>query len=91
MQLSQVKTGEEEEEVMYKQRARLYRYAKELGVWKERGVGDVKLLRHRNSGILRLLMRREQVRAIIATSFRIAWFTRLVCCWLLCLHLLFPI
>ena len=46
---------------MYKQRARLYRYAKELNVWKERGIGEVKLMRHKDSGGLRLLMRREQV------------------------------
>ncbi|XP_022088005.1 E3 SUMO-protein ligase RanBP2-like isoform X2 [Acanthaster planci] len=65
-ELSQVKTGEEEEEVMYKQRARLYRYAKELGVWKERGIGDVKLLRHKHSGVLRLIMRREQVLKLCA-------------------------
>ena len=59
-QLVDVKTGEEDEEVMYKQRARLYRYVKDLSVWKERGVGDVKLLRHKDTGLLRLIM--EQVR-----------------------------
>ncbi len=56
------KTGEEDEEIMYKQRARLYWYAKELNAWKERGIGEVKLMRHKDGGRLRLLMRREQVR-----------------------------
>ncbi|XP_071799079.1 uncharacterized protein [Asterias amurensis] len=54
-------TGEEDEEIMYKQRARLYRYAKELNVWKERGIGEVKLMRHKDNGGLRLLMRPEKV------------------------------
>ncbi|XP_038051028.1 E3 SUMO-protein ligase RanBP2-like isoform X2 [Patiria miniata] len=65
-ELVQVKTGEEDEEIMYKQRARLYRYAKDLGVWKERGIGEVKLLRHKQSGALRLIMRREQVLKLCA-------------------------
>ena len=62
LKLVDIKTGEEDEDVMYKQRARLYRYAKELSVWKERGIGDLKLMRHRETGALRLVMRREQVR-----------------------------
>ena len=62
LKLVDIKTGEEDEDVMYKQRARLYRYAKNLSVWKARGIGDLKLMRHRETGALRLLMRREQVR-----------------------------
>ncbi|XP_033637920.1 E3 SUMO-protein ligase RanBP2-like [Asterias rubens] len=65
-ELVDTKTGEEDEEIMYKQRARLYRYAKELNVWKERGIGEVKLMRHKDSGGLRLLMRREQVLKLCA-------------------------
>ncbi|XP_038050188.1 E3 SUMO-protein ligase RanBP2-like [Patiria miniata] len=65
-ELVECKTGEEDEEVMYKQRARLYRYAKDLAKWMERGIGDVKLLRHKESGTLRLIMRREQVLKLCA-------------------------
>ncbi|XP_043242100.1 E3 SUMO-protein ligase RanBP2-like [Amphibalanus amphitrite] len=57
----EVKTGEEEEEVLYSHRAKLYRFAKETGEWKERGLGDIKLLEHRQTHKIRLLMRREQV------------------------------
>lgn len=54
-----VKTGEEDEDVLYKQRAKLYRFID--GEWKERGLGDVKILRHKTTGKLRVVMRRESV------------------------------
>ncbi|XP_039489785.1 E3 SUMO-protein ligase RanBP2 [Drosophila santomea] len=54
-----VKTGEEDEETLYVQRAKLYRLTE--GEWKERGLGDVKILRHRQTKKLRVVMRREQV------------------------------
>ncbi|ALC45939.1 Nup358, partial [Drosophila busckii] len=55
-----VKTGEEDEELLYVQRSKLYRLTEE-GEWKERGLGDVKILRHKQSKSLRCVMRREQV------------------------------
>ena len=55
----EVKTGEEDEEVLYVHRAKLYRFHD--GEWKDRGLGDVKLLRHRTTRRTRILMRREQV------------------------------
>lgn len=55
----EVKTGEEDEDVLYCQRSKLYRFVD--GEWKERGIGDVKLLRHRSTGIVRVVMRRERV------------------------------
>ena len=54
-----VVTGEEEEEVLYSHRAKLFRLVD--GEWKERGIGDVKILKHKSSNKIRLLMRREQV------------------------------
>lgn len=43
-----VKTGEEDEEEMFRQRAKLYRWD---GVeWKERGVGDMKILKSNITG-----------------------------------------
>ena len=61
-----VKTGEEDEEVLFSHRAKLYRFVKEDKQWKERGVGDIKLLRNRQSGKIRVLMRRDQVLKICA-------------------------
>ena len=61
-----VKTGEEDEEVMFSHRAKLYRFVTDDKQWKERGVGDIKLLRNRQSGKMRVLMRRDQVLKICA-------------------------
>ncbi len=43
-------------------RARLFRYARESEppMWKERGIGEVRFLRHKESKKIRLLMRREK-------------------------------
>ncbi|XP_044766754.1 E3 SUMO-protein ligase RanBP2-like isoform X2 [Coccinella septempunctata] len=55
----EVKTGEEEEEALYCHRAKLFRFVG--GEWKERGVGDLKILKNKGTGKLRVLMRRDQV------------------------------
>jgi len=63
-----VKTLEEDEEELFKMRAKLYRFASENDPpeWKERGTGDVKLLKHRERGTIRLLMRRDRTLKICA-------------------------
>jgi hypothetical protein len=48
-----VVTGEEQEEVLYCQRAKLYRFVD--GEWKERGIGDFKILRHKTDKSIRYL------------------------------------
>ena len=58
----EVKTGEEEEEVLYSHRAKLFRFVDTE--WKERGLGDVKILMHKKTQKRRILMRREQVHKI---------------------------
>jgi len=59
--------GETDESVEYKQRAKLFRYDKdvegEMG-WRERGVGDMRIMQHIETGKLRLLMRREKTHKI---------------------------
>ncbi|MFT7817969.1 E3 SUMO-protein ligase RanBP2-like isoform X1 [Arapaima gigas] len=64
-----VKTGEEEEEEIFCNRAKLFRFDTETKEWKERGIGSIKILRHRMSGKVRLLMRREQVLKICANHY----------------------
>ena len=54
-----MRTGEEEEEVVLTERCKLFRW--DDSQWKERGIGDMKILRHVITGKSRLLMRREQV------------------------------
>ncbi|KAL3864553.1 hypothetical protein ACJMK2_006225 [Sinanodonta woodiana] len=59
--LIEVKTGEEDDDVLFNSRAKLFRYEKELNQWKERGIGEMKILKNKISGTYRLLLRREQV------------------------------
>ncbi|XP_061711175.1 E3 SUMO-protein ligase RanBP2-like isoform X3 [Cydia pomonella] len=59
-----VTTGEEDETVIFSARAKLYRFVDNQ--WKERGLGDMKLLKHKTTGKVRVLMRREQIHKICA-------------------------
>lgn len=47
----EVRTGEEDEDILYSHRAKLFRFREKE--WRERGLGDIKILRHRQSGKLR--------------------------------------
>ncbi|KAJ3311466.1 Ran GTPase-binding protein yrb1, partial [Blyttiomyces sp. JEL0837] len=59
-QLDEVKTFEEDEEVLFKMRAKLFRFEKATNEWKERGTGDIKLLQHKTTRKIRVLMRRDK-------------------------------
>lgn len=59
-----VQTGEEGETVLFENRAKLYRHVDKE--WKERGVGQLKILRNTSTGTIRVLMRRDQVLKICA-------------------------
>ena len=62
----EVKSGEEDEEILFKERAKLYRWDREASQWKERGVGDIKILWHTVKNYFRILMRRDQVFKVCA-------------------------
>lgn len=64
-----MKSGEEDEETFWKHRAKLYRWAKEAGEWKERGLGEAKLLKHKQSGKTRFLLRQEKTLKIVANHY----------------------
>ena len=51
--------------LVFCQRAKLYRYVQNTKEWKERGVGEMKILYHREHGTYRLLLRREQVHKVV--------------------------
>ncbi|KAG5054087.1 hypothetical protein JHK85_006597 [Glycine max] len=55
-----VSTGEEEEDPILDLKAKLYRFDKEGNEWKERGGGNVKLLKHKVSEKVRLVMRQSK-------------------------------
>lgn len=67
--LVEISTGEENEQVVFSHRAKLYRYDKALGQWKERGIGDLKILQNYNTKRVRLIMRRDQVLKICANHW----------------------
>lgn len=50
--LVEVKTGEEDEEAVFCNRAKLYRYDRNTKEWKERGIGDFKILKHKSKSKL---------------------------------------
>lgn len=60
--LVEVKTGEENETILFEHRAKLLRYVKESKEWKERGIGTMKVMVNKDDpNKVRLLMRRDQV------------------------------
>ncbi|GMM32501.1 Ran GTPase-binding protein [Martiniozyma asiatica (nom. inval.)] len=61
-----VKTNEENEEVLLKLRAKLFKFHADSKEWKERGTGDVKFLKHKESGKVRILMRRDKTLKVCA-------------------------
>ncbi|KAK6069564.1 RanBP1 domain-containing protein [Seiridium cupressi] len=64
-----VKTNEEAEEQMFKMRAKLFKFVRESSEWKERGTGDVRLLKHKENGKTRLVMRRDKTLKVCANHY----------------------
>jgi len=69
----EVKSGEEDEEVLFQMRSKLFIFGEtmlDVGTgkksWRERGVGEVRLLRHREHQRTRVLMRQEKTMKVIA-------------------------
>lgn len=76
LEVVEVKTHEEDENVIYKQRAKLFIYGETLldkgtGIktWRERGIGDIKLLKHKETNRIRVLMRQEKTMKVICNHF----------------------
>eukprot|EP00250_Pteridium_aquilinum_P024840 c29682_g1_i1 orf=208-861(+) len=61
-----VSTGEENEDALIDLKAKLYRFDKDGNQWKERGVGQVKLLKHKETEKVRLVMRQNKTLKICA-------------------------
>ncbi|KOX69702.1 Ran-specific GTPase-activating protein [Melipona quadrifasciata] len=73
--LIEVSNNEEDEVEMIKMRAKLYRYdsSNNPAEWKERGTGEVKLLRHKTKHTVRVVMRRDKTLKICANHFVTPW------------------
>ena len=63
------KTNEELEEQTFKMRAKLFRFDRDTKEWKERGTGDVRLLRHQENHKTRLVMRRDKTLKVCANHY----------------------
>ncbi|KAK3010179.1 hypothetical protein RJ639_010764 [Escallonia herrerae] len=61
-----ISTGEENEDVILDLKAKLYRFDKDGNQWKERGAGTVKLLKHKETAKVRLVMRQSKTLKICA-------------------------
>jgi len=75
VKLEEVETsnGEEEEEVVYSSRSKLFIFGEtllDIGTgkksWRERGIGEARILRHKEHQKLRFLMRQEKTMKLIA-------------------------
>ncbi|XP_077231072.1 ran-binding protein 1 homolog b-like [Tasmannia lanceolata] len=64
-----VTTGEEEEDALIDLKSKLYRFDKDGNQWKERGVGTVKLLKHKETKKVRLVMRQSKTLKICANHY----------------------
>lgn len=65
----ETKTNEEAEEQTFKMRAKLFKFDRDSREWKERGTGDVRLLKHRENGKTRLVMRRDKTLKVCANHY----------------------
>ena len=47
----------------------MYRFVSASKEWKEKGIGDIKLLRHKETGKVRVLMRRDKIYKLAANHY----------------------
>ncbi|KKK12739.1 Ran-specific GTPase-activating protein [Aspergillus rambellii] len=65
----ETKTNEELEEQVFKMRAKLFRFDRDSKEWKERGTGEVRLLKHKENQKTRLVMRRDKTLKVCANHY----------------------
>lgn len=65
----ETKTHEEDEDQIFKMRAKLFRFDRDAREWKERGTGDVRLLKHKKNKKTRLVMRRDKTLKVCANHY----------------------
>lgn len=71
----QISTNEENEVEFFKMRAKLYRFDSKVDPpeWKERGTGELKILRHSEKNSFRIVMRRDKTLKVCANHFITPW------------------
>ncbi|VDL81009.1 unnamed protein product [Schistocephalus solidus] len=63
------RTGEEQEERIFCQRAVLHRWDRGAGEWKARGTGEIHILADKEKKQYRVVMRRDQIKKLCANHF----------------------
>ena len=63
----ETKTVEDEEDLIYKGRGRLYRWRNDE--WKERGTGDIKFLRNKETKRIRFILRQDKTLKAVSNFF----------------------
>lgn len=61
-----VTTNEENEDVIFKMRAKLFRFVTDSNEWKERGTGDLRMLQDKETKLIRVVMRRDKTLKVCA-------------------------
>ncbi|XXH04456.1 hypothetical protein Hte_010872 [Hypoxylon texense] len=65
-------THEESEEEIFNMRCKMFRFTQDnegKGEWKERGTGPLRLLKHKENGKIRLVMRRDKTLKVCANHY----------------------
>jgi Ran-binding protein 1 len=62
-------THEESEEQVFNMRCKMFRFVQESREWKERGTGPLRLLKHKENGKTRLVMRRDKTLKVCANHY----------------------
>jgi len=62
-----IETGEENEEELYSLRSKLFRFRD--GEWKERGVGFARILKRKDTGKVRFMLRQEKTLKVVANFY----------------------
>lgn len=62
-------TNEEKEEQVFKMRAKLFKFDRPTKAWRERGTGDVRLLKHKENQKTRLVMRQDKTLKVRANHY----------------------
>ncbi|KAI1120400.1 hypothetical protein F5Y10DRAFT_127325 [Nemania abortiva] len=62
-------THEESEEQVFNMRCKMFRFFQETREWKERGTGPLRLLKHKENGKTRLVMRRDKTLKVCANHY----------------------
>lgn len=69
VRMSKEENGDEQDECVFSQHAKLLRFHPQVGEWKEKGHGTLKILRNISTQRVRIVMRRDKVLSLCANHY----------------------